>query len=93
MSNSFPVQNSLKQGDALSPSLLKLALGYTVRKVQGNQEGLELKRINRLLVCASNVNLSGEDKYEHTVKAERFLACQEGFYSEKSVKQNIGYNE
>jgi hypothetical protein len=34
MSNSFPVENDLNEGDALSPSLLKLTLGYTIRKVQ-----------------------------------------------------------
>jgi hypothetical protein len=33
LSNSFPIQNSLKEGDALSPLLFKFALEYAIRKV------------------------------------------------------------
>jgi hypothetical protein len=38
----FPIKNGLNQGDALSPSLLKFALEYDIRKVQAHQEGLKL---------------------------------------------------
>jgi hypothetical protein len=34
MSDSFPVQNGLKQGDALTPLLFNFALEYAIRKVQ-----------------------------------------------------------
>jgi hypothetical protein len=34
LSDSFPIQNGLKQADALSPLLLNFALEYAVRKVQ-----------------------------------------------------------
>jgi hypothetical protein len=32
----FPVQNGMKQGDALSPLLLNFALEYVIRKVKEN---------------------------------------------------------
>jgi hypothetical protein len=37
LSESFPIQNGLKQGDALSPLLLNFALVYALWKVQENQ--------------------------------------------------------
>jgi hypothetical protein len=42
LSDSFPIQNGLKQCDALSALLFKINLECAIRKVQENQVKLEL---------------------------------------------------
>jgi hypothetical protein len=53
LSNTYPIKNGLKQGDALLPLLFNYAL------VQANQEGLKLNGIHQLLVYGDYVNILG----------------------------------
>jgi hypothetical protein len=70
LSDKFPIQNGLKQGDALSPLIFNFALEYAIRKVQENQVGLKLNGTDQLLVYADDVNLL-EDNTDITKRTQK----------------------
>jgi len=66
LSEMFPNRNGLKLGEALSPLLFNFALGYAIKRVQVNQDGLKLNGTHQILAYADDVNILGASA--HTVK-------------------------
>jgi retron-type reverse transcriptase len=75
LSEMFPIRNGLKQGDVLSPLLFNFALEYAIKRVQANQDGLNLNGTHQLLAYADDVNIL--EGCVHTVKenAEALLVA------------------
>ena len=59
LSFSFPIENSLKQGDALSSIIINFSLeySYAITKLQATNLGLDMND----LTCVNDVNLIGND--------------------------------
>jgi hypothetical protein len=58
-SDSFPIQDGLKQGDVLSRLLFNFSLEYAIKKVQKNHVRLKLNGTHQLLAYVDDVNLLG----------------------------------
>jgi hypothetical protein len=61
LSDRFPIQRDLKQGDALSTFLFNFALEFTIMRVHENQEGLKLNGTHQHLAYADDINIVGEN--------------------------------
>jgi Reverse transcriptase (RNA-dependent DNA polymerase). len=61
LSSTLPIENGLKQGDALSSLLCHFALEYAIRKVHETNLGLDMNGTHQVLAYADDVNLTGDD--------------------------------
>jgi hypothetical protein len=71
----FPIRNSLKQGDALSPLLFNFALEYAIKRVQVNQDGLKLNGTYQLLAYADDFNIFGGSAHIVRENAEALVVA------------------
>jgi len=74
LSDVFPIKNSLKQGDALSPLIFNFVLEYASTRVQINQDGLKLNGAHQLLVYADDVNILERRIFSIKIH-RRFSSC------------------
>jgi sorting nexin-29 len=75
LSDTFPIKNGLKQGDALSQFLFNFVLEYAVTRVQVIQDGLKLNGTCQLLVYAADDYVLGGSVRTIKENAEALLVA------------------
>jgi hypothetical protein len=85
--DSLPIQNGLKQGDALSPLLFNFALEFAIRKVQESQVELKLNGTHQLLAYADDVNLLGDNIDTIKKNTESFIDASKEIGLEINVEK------
>jgi hypothetical protein len=87
LSDKFPIQNGLKQGDAPSPLVFSFALEYAIRKVQENEVGLELNGTHQLLVYDDD---DDDDDDDVNLLGNRINTIKENTVSLIEANRDIG---
>jgi hypothetical protein len=76
--DSFPIQNVLKQEDALSLLVFSFASEYVITNVQETRVGMNLNGTHQLLAYADDVNLLGNNIDTAEKNIETLIdACRE----------------
>jgi hypothetical protein len=79
LSDTFSVENGLKQGDALTSFILNFSLEYAIGKVQETHVGLKLNGTYQFLICADGINVFGDNIYAIKKNTEPLIgASKEG---------------
>ena len=85
VSDRFPIRNGLKEGEALSQTLVNFSIEYTIRRVQVNQDGLKLNGTRQLLAYADDVNILAGSIHTLKENAEALVAATREFGMEVSA--------
>jgi hypothetical protein len=95
LSNSFPIQNGLKQGDALSPLFFNFALEYAIRKVQENNGTHHLLAYDDVNLLGDNIDTIKKNM-ETLIDASKEVGLETHVENTKymliSRHQNVGQN-
>lgn len=84
MSEVFPIETGLRQGDALSPILFNIAMQSVIRKVQKDSIGLKIENQNMVIAAyADDIIIMGETEDQVRNSASKLI--EEG----KSIGLNI----
>jgi hypothetical protein len=86
--DSFPIQNGLKQGDALSSLLFNFASEYAIRMVQVNQVELKLNGTHQFSAYADDANLLGDNRVTIKKNTETLIDASKVVILEINVEKS-----
>jgi hypothetical protein len=88
-SDKFPIQNTLKQGDTLSPLFFSFSLECAIMRVKENQEWLKLNGTHQLLAYADDINIVWENKDTTRKSTEAVLGASKEVSLEVNPEKSI----